>query len=186
MLRRKESLENRDRAKTWLLCCRRNKWSRDVARLIAREIFPGFEYISGRFYVFDKRFVPIAYMNLKISSGVLVSTSVLWKRLWKSSCQLNKLNKRDWTSSLSKLYNYLILLRCSCSHSGGSVVTDDEACAILEAVRSTHGFTVIIDGIELKTFGQVFDHLDRTKPKPAHISTTGNTLVLASNERPKR
>jgi hypothetical protein len=184
MLRRKESLENRDRAKTWLLCCRRNKWSRDVARLIAREIFPGFEYISGRFYVFEKRSVPIGYMNLKISSGVLVSTSVMWRRLWKRNCQVTK---EDWTSALSKLYNNLILLRCICSRSGDSgIVTEDEACAILEAVRSTHGFTVIIDGIELKTFGQVFDHLDRTKPKPAHISTTGNTLVLASNERPKR
>jgi hypothetical protein len=42
-------------------------------------------------------------------------------------------------------------------------VSDDTVDAIFDAIREKKK-TVVVDGVKLQTFGQVFDHLDKTKP----------------------
>jgi hypothetical protein len=47
MLNKKESLLRRDQAVSWLWACQKTGFNRDVARLIAKEVFDGFKYVNG-------------------------------------------------------------------------------------------------------------------------------------------
>jgi hypothetical protein len=134
MLNKKESLLRRDQAVSWLWACRKAGFNRDVAQLIAKEVFDGFKYLNGD--------LGLERRGFQIVSGRLV------KKVLES-----------WSDKI--VYYHTILLWLSEGspiYLNGREATMDEKEVILEILKQTDCDVQVerdTSTIACKTFGDV-------------------------------